>query len=106
MAKYFEEDIPMDDIDEQTPLISSEQQEYLEHETSFQYPDQHETESRVRQLANYLDEHIPFEHLGHRFRVQGKKLQFRKDGIWKDLTNYDGSFKEQSEIASILTNKK
>ena len=97
----------MDDIDKRTPLISSEQQEYREQETSFQYPDQQEsTESKVRQLSNYLDERNPFDHLRDRFRVQGKRLQFSKDGIWKDLTNYDGSFKEQSEIASILADKK
>jgi len=102
MAKYFEvEDIQMDDIDESTPLISSEQQEYLDQqETSFGEPSSGEIQTKVQQLSDYLDEDVPPD---HHFRMQGKKLQFRKDGIWKDLCNYDGSFKEHSEIYKILT---
>lgn len=102
MAKYFEEDIPMDDIDERTPLIDSEQQE---HETSFGDQENRtsfdQTQTKVQQLSDYLDEDIPFEHL--RFRLLGKRLQFRKGGVWKDLTNYDGSFKKRSEISAVLT---
>ena len=101
MAKYFE-DIQMDDIDdESTPLISSEQQEYLDQqETSFQHPQQEqELQTRVQQLSDYLDEDVPPSNY---FRMQGKVMQFRKDGIWKDLTNYDGTFKDHSELHRIL----
>ena len=100
MAKYFE-DIQMDDLDdESTPLISPEQQEYLDQqETRFQRPRQEQKiQNRIQQLSDYLDEDVPPSNY---FRMQGKKLQFRKDGIWKDLTDYDGTFKDHSELQFV-----
>ena len=101
MAKYFEGDIQMDDI-ESTPFISLEQQEYLDQqETSFQRPQQQEIlQSRIQQLSDYLNADIP---LSKYFRMQGKKLQFLKEGIWKELTDYDGTFKDHSKILAGIS---
>ena len=94
-----------DEIEEiDLPSMSENQEEYLEQqETSFTNlaKDQQTTNTRVRELGNYLGENIPFD-LEHRFRLQGKRLQFRKGGEWKNLTNWDGTFKQQSQIGSIF----
>ena len=86
------------------PSMSENQQEYLQEnqETSFtNLVDQQTTKTRVRELSNNLVENVPFE-LEQRFRLHGKRLQFRKGGEWKDLTRWDGTFKQKSQIGLIF----
>ena len=77
-----------DEIEEiDLPSMSENQQEYLQEqqETSFtnNAKDQQTTKTRVRELSKYL----------------GENIQFRKGGELKDLTNWDGTFKQQSASA-------
>ena len=83
MANFFEEDLDMDDIgDDQTPLLSLEQHD---EETSFtlSHQEQHQkvTQSKVRELSDYIGDSIHFNQLRHQFTMQGKILQFRKGGM-------------------------
>ncbi|WP_171480077.1 hypothetical protein, partial [Acinetobacter baumannii] len=90
--------IEMDNFE--TPSLFEDQDLQDTAESSFQ-DDTQEAQNKVRQLSDYLDEGIPFEDLP--FRMRGNKLQVWKNDVWKDLTNYDGSFKEKAVIDSILS---
>ena len=106
MAKYFEEDIPMDDFyDERTSLAPAEQPVYTMEDASYT-PEEREAikKSRVAELFTYIEgsgvENVPFELQNlDQFKMQGERLIYKG----KPLTNYDGSFKAVDEIAPVLT---
>ena len=120
MTKYFEDfedEIPMDDLEEKTPLLEEQEEEQ---ETSFGDLSQRSTatESRqelMRQKIKKLYNHMNYtsENLDlnlDRFKLENNKgfpiLSFEKNGKWYALTRKtDGAFKEPSTIEKILTKR-
>ena len=128
MAKYFEEDIPMDELDENTPLLDDTLAE-----TSYTNPtfvDDHEpqrmrvyetpkasstaqrkeiTKSAVEKLYDHMSydrENIDLNM--DRFRTKSENgfniLQYEKNGRWYSLTRKtDGELKTPDQINKILT---
>ena len=120
MTNFFEDKIPIDDLEERTPLLEEQEQE--QEETSFgdlpQTRTKTATESRqelVRQEVEKLYDHMSYtsENLDlnlDRFKLENDKgfpiLSFQKNGKWYALTRKtDGAFKEPSAIEKIFTKR-